>query len=213
MLLMDDLQQVHPVPWKGIDISAKLNHDIGLDGDGPVFRRGLQKGIHVLRRRRQPGDVERTVMDGMAHGVEILGTTTHPRVRLVSTPDVPEPEKLSWLVLGRGAAVMELLAGTPHVVEGYPTARSAWQLARRHNVSTPIIEQVHAVLYEGKDVKDLKPEEWQPATKAPTARILAEYAAKLGREAPGLFWLCGRALVSFGAMTRTGISPTLARIV
>jgi len=37
-------------------------------------------------------------------GVEILGTTTHPRVRLVSTPDVPEPEKLSWLVLGRGAA-------------------------------------------------------------------------------------------------------------
>ena len=56
-------------------------------------------------------------------------------------------------LLGRGAAVMELLAGTPHVVEGYPTARSAWQLARRHNVSTPIIEQVHAVLYEGKDVK------------------------------------------------------------
>lgn len=37
-------------------------------------------------------------------GVEVLGTTTHPRVRLVSTPDVPEPEKLAWLVLGRGAS-------------------------------------------------------------------------------------------------------------
>ena len=37
-------------------------------------------------------------------GVEILGTTTRPRVRLVSLPDVPEPEKLSWLVLGRGAS-------------------------------------------------------------------------------------------------------------
>jgi translocation and assembly module TamB len=37
-------------------------------------------------------------------GVEILGTTTRPRVRLVSRPDVPEPEKLSWLVLGRGAS-------------------------------------------------------------------------------------------------------------
>jgi translocation and assembly module TamB len=34
-------------------------------------------------------------------GVEILGTTTRPRVRLVSSPDVPEPEKLSWLVLVR----------------------------------------------------------------------------------------------------------------
>jgi translocation and assembly module TamB len=37
-------------------------------------------------------------------GVEISGTTTRPRVRMVSRPDVPEPEKLSWLVLGRGAA-------------------------------------------------------------------------------------------------------------
>jgi translocation and assembly module TamB len=37
-------------------------------------------------------------------GVDITGTTTRPRVRLVSTPDVPEPEKLSWLVLGRGAS-------------------------------------------------------------------------------------------------------------
>jgi translocation and assembly module TamB len=37
-------------------------------------------------------------------GVEILGTTTRPKVRLVSSPDVPEPEKLSWLILGRGAA-------------------------------------------------------------------------------------------------------------
>lgn len=37
-------------------------------------------------------------------GVEVLGTLVRPRVRLVSVPDVPEPEKLSWLVLGRGAA-------------------------------------------------------------------------------------------------------------
>jgi glycerol-3-phosphate dehydrogenase (NAD(P)+) len=55
--------------------------------------------------------------------------------------------------LGRGDALMELLAGTRHAVEGHPTARSAWQLARKHGVSTPIIEQVHAMLYEGKDVK------------------------------------------------------------
>ncbi len=37
-------------------------------------------------------------------GVEVLGTTSRPKVRLVSRPDVPEPEKLSWLVLGRGAS-------------------------------------------------------------------------------------------------------------
>lgn len=37
-------------------------------------------------------------------GVEITGTTSRLRVRLVSTPDVPESEKLSWLVLGRAAS-------------------------------------------------------------------------------------------------------------
>lgn len=55
--------------------------------------------------------------------------------------------------LGRGAPLAELLASSRHVVEGHPTARSAWQLARKHGVTTPIIEQVHAMLYAGKDVK------------------------------------------------------------
>lgn len=35
-------------------------------------------------------------------GVEIVGTVARPKYRLVSTPDVPESEKLAWLVLGRG---------------------------------------------------------------------------------------------------------------
>jgi len=55
--------------------------------------------------------------------------------------------------LGRGTPLLELCTRTRHVAEGFPTARSAWQLARKHGVSTPIIEQVHAMLYEGKDVK------------------------------------------------------------
>ncbi len=55
--------------------------------------------------------------------------------------------------LGRGERLADLLAGTHHAVEGHPTARSAWQLARKHGVSTPIIEQVHAVLYDSEDVK------------------------------------------------------------
>jgi translocation and assembly module TamB len=35
-------------------------------------------------------------------GVEITGTVNRPKARLVSSPDVPDAEKLSWLVLGRG---------------------------------------------------------------------------------------------------------------
>ncbi|MFZ6735508.1 translocation/assembly module TamB domain-containing protein [Undibacterium sp. Ji42W] len=36
-------------------------------------------------------------------GVEVVGTVSAPQVRLVSEPEVPDAEKLSWLVLGRGS--------------------------------------------------------------------------------------------------------------
>lgn len=53
--------------------------------------------------------------------------------------------------LGRGEKLADILARSVSVAEGYPTARSAWQQARRHQVDTPIIDEVHAMLYEGKD--------------------------------------------------------------
>ncbi|MGC3963694.1 MAG: translocation/assembly module TamB domain-containing protein [Rhodocyclaceae bacterium] len=36
-------------------------------------------------------------------GVEVTGTARSPRVRLVSQPNVPESEKLSWMLLGRAS--------------------------------------------------------------------------------------------------------------
>ena len=45
-----------------------------------------------------------------------------------------------------------ILASAPKLAEGYPTARSAFRLARSLNVDTPIIDEVHAMLYEGKNV-------------------------------------------------------------
>ncbi|MDD5140744.1 MAG: NAD(P)-dependent glycerol-3-phosphate dehydrogenase [Verrucomicrobiales bacterium] len=55
--------------------------------------------------------------------------------------------------LGRGEKVDAILSSTNSVAEGHPTARSACELARRHNIETPIIDEVHAMIYEGKDVK------------------------------------------------------------
>jgi glycerol-3-phosphate dehydrogenase (NAD(P)+) len=69
--------------------------------------------------------------------------------------------------VGRGEKPVEIASSTLAVAEGYPTARSAYRLARKHGVSTPVIDEVHAMLYEGKNVaqavrdlmsRDLKPE-------------------------------------------------------
>jgi glycerol-3-phosphate dehydrogenase (NAD(P)+) len=56
--------------------------------------------------------------------------------------------------LGRGESVEKVLATTSNVAEGHPTARSAFQLARKLNVETPIIDEVFAMLYEGKHIGD-----------------------------------------------------------
>jgi len=55
--------------------------------------------------------------------------------------------------VGRGEKVESILAEMHSVAEGYPTARAAFQLARKLAIETPIIDEVHASLYEGKEVR------------------------------------------------------------
>jgi translocation and assembly module TamB len=57
---------------------------------GPVNNPSLN--IRAMRKNQQ-----------VEAGVEITGTARDPRVRLVSDPNVPDPDKLAWLVLGREA--------------------------------------------------------------------------------------------------------------
>jgi glycerol-3-phosphate dehydrogenase (NAD(P)+) len=54
--------------------------------------------------------------------------------------------------IGRGERLADILANSVAVAEGYPTTRAAHRLARKREISTPIIDEVFAVLYEGKSV-------------------------------------------------------------
>ncbi len=54
--------------------------------------------------------------------------------------------------VGRGEKPAAIAASMLAVAEGYPTARSAYQSARKHGVVTPIIDEVFAMLYDGKNV-------------------------------------------------------------
>jgi glycerol-3-phosphate dehydrogenase (NAD(P)+) len=55
--------------------------------------------------------------------------------------------------LGRGEKLAAIMAAEHKLAEGYPTARAAYRLARKQSVSTPIIDEVYAMLYEGKEVR------------------------------------------------------------
>jgi glycerol-3-phosphate dehydrogenase (NAD(P)+) len=56
--------------------------------------------------------------------------------------------------LGRGEPLAEILRTMTAVAEGHPTAQSARQLGRKLGIDTPIIDEVYAMLYEGKPVAD-----------------------------------------------------------
>ena len=55
--------------------------------------------------------------------------------------------------LAAGRAWSEIERTLPGVAEGAYTVRAALALAERHAVEMPIAQEVHAVLYEGKDVQ------------------------------------------------------------
>jgi glycerol-3-phosphate dehydrogenase (NAD(P)+) len=52
--------------------------------------------------------------------------------------------------VGRGEKLEGLVAASSPP-EGYPTSRAAYQLARKLGVETPIIDEVYAMLYQGKE--------------------------------------------------------------
>jgi glycerol-3-phosphate dehydrogenase (NAD(P)+) len=54
--------------------------------------------------------------------------------------------------VGRGEKPADIASSMLAVAEGYPTARSAYHVARNHGIVTPVIDEVHAMLYGGKNV-------------------------------------------------------------
>lgn len=56
--------------------------------------------------------------------------------------------------IGKGESVADILGGMKMVAEGVRTSRAAVDLAKRTGVPMPISEQVHRILYEGKEVRE-----------------------------------------------------------
>jgi len=57
-------------------------------------------------------------------------------------------------LLAQGKGAEEVLREINMVVEGVHTAKTALELARKHGVDMPIVEEVNKTLFEGKDPKD-----------------------------------------------------------
>jgi len=102
----------------------------------------LARGLAEITRLGVAMGARRETFSGLAGMGDLVTTCVSPHGR----------NRMAGELIGRGRRVEDVIAGTPSVIEGIPTAQSVVQLARRHGVEMPITEAVHGVLFEGKDV-------------------------------------------------------------
>jgi translocation and assembly module TamB len=77
-------------------------------------------------------------------GVEVTGSVRQPKVRLVSTPNVPDLEKLSWITLGRapgGKADASLLLAAAGSILGGQAGGVTEKITRAIGVDELVIRQ------------------------------------------------------------------------
>jgi glycerol-3-phosphate dehydrogenase (NAD(P)+) len=55
--------------------------------------------------------------------------------------------------LGKGETLAAIMSGMKTVAEGVKTTRAAHDLAKKHNIEMPIVDEVYQLLYENKDPK------------------------------------------------------------
>jgi glycerol-3-phosphate dehydrogenase (NAD(P)+) len=101
----------------------------------------ITRGLSELSRLGVALGGEPATFAGLAGMGDLLATcmSPHSRNRLVGER------------LGRGEKIDAIIADMDMVAEGVKTARVVIDLARRHSIEMPISEEMHAVLYEGRE--------------------------------------------------------------
>ena len=100
----------------------------------------ITRGLAEISRLAESLGGQRATLAGLAGLGDLVLTCTGGLSR----------NRALGVALGSGRSLKEHQAGTPTVAEGVVTTCSAYLLARRQGVETPIADQVYSLLYEGK---------------------------------------------------------------
>ena len=73
---------------------------------------------------------------------------------IVTCTSMHSRNRRAGILIGQGKNVKDSLSEVNMVVEGYTTAKAAYNLSKELNVEMPIITQAYCVLYENKSPKD-----------------------------------------------------------
>jgi glycerol-3-phosphate dehydrogenase (NAD(P)+) len=136
----------------GVELGGALKNVIALAA-GAVS--GLELGHNTLAALITRGLAEMTRL-GVAMGAEattFYGLAGMGDLVLTCTGDLSRNRTVG-IRLGRGEKLSDILGEMRSVAEGVRTTAAVYALARRYGVETPIVDEVHAILEEGKAPTD-----------------------------------------------------------
>ena len=73
---------------------------------------------------------------------------------IVTCASMHSRNRRAGILIGKGYTMEEAMKEVQMVVEGVYSAKAARSLAKKYNVSMPIVEEVNQVLFEGKPAKE-----------------------------------------------------------
>ncbi|MHB1011930.1 MAG: NAD(P)H-dependent glycerol-3-phosphate dehydrogenase [Desulfobacteria bacterium] len=147
----------------GIEIGGALKNVMAIAA-GMADGLGFGHNARALLISRGLAEISRLGVRLGANPQTFAGLAGMGDLVLTCTGDLSRNRTVGTRV-GRGERIGDVLSGMTMVAEGVRTAVSAVELSRRTGVPMPISEQVHAILHEGKNVREAVNELFSRALK------------------------------------------------
>ena len=136
----------------GIEIGGALKNVIAL-GAGVADGLGYGDNTKAALITRGVAEISRL---GIAMGgkAETFGGLTGIGDLIVTCASMHSRNRRAGILIGKGYTMKEAMDEVQMVVEGVYSAKAGLALARKYQVSMPIIESVNEVLFDGKSAKE-----------------------------------------------------------
>ena len=135
----------------GVELGGALKNVIALAA-GALDGLGLGDNTKAALMTRGLTEIARL---GVACGArtETFGGLSGMGDLIVTCTSMHSRNRRCGILVGQGVPGAEAVRRVGMTVEGYTNAKNAYEMGRRLGVEMPITNEVYAVLYEGKDIR------------------------------------------------------------